>query len=544
MKIALAQINPVIGSLSENRKKIITYIQQARKSGAELVVFPEMALLGYPPEDLLLLPSFIDALNSELKLLIEATENIILIVGTVRENPSGGEKGLYNTAAIIENKVLVGFQDKALLPDYDVFNERRYFEPAARTDVWSLSSKRVGITICEDIWQHAGAVEYSTYARDPIVELATQNPDFVVNLSASPFYVQKHETRLKVCAKASKTLKCPILFCNQVGGNDSLIFDGYSMHLNESGELVQNAKGFEEDLLLIDLEKKYQPYQLKPDPVEDLYKALVIGLRDYFQKQGFSRACFGLSGGIDSAVVACIAKEALGAENILALTLPSRFSSTGSVIDSEVLAQKLGIELQEISIEPPFESYLELLNASFKEKPSGVTTENLQARIRGMLLMAFSNHFGYLILSTGNKSEMAMGYATLYGDMCGGLGVLNDVYKKHIYELARWVKVIPQAILDKPPSAELSPDQKDSDTLPDYAIIDLVLQEYIEHHHSPVEIAKEQNLELPLVKDLIRRIHRNEYKRRQAPPGLRVTKRSFTVGRRFPIVQKWNVDEE
>jgi len=330
-----------------------------------------------------------------------------------------------------------------------------------------------------------------------------------------------------------------------VGGNDSLIFDGYSMHVNASGELVQHAKGFEEDLLLVDLEKSYPKTHIHTDPLEDLFKGLVLGVRDYFHKLGFSRACFGLSGGIDSSVVACIAKEALGAENILALTLPSRFSSEGSVTDAEILARHLGITLQEFSIEKPFESFLETLTPRFEGKPPDVTEENLQARIRGIILMAFSNKFGYLLLGTGNKSEMAMGYATLYGDMCGGLGVLSDVSKQQVYALARWInrenEVIPADVLEKPPSAELRPGQKDSDALPEYPIVDLVLGEYVEHHRSPEEIAETHHLPLPLVKDLVRKIHLNEYKRQQAPPGLRVTKRSFTVGRRFPIVQHWNM---
>lgn len=545
MKIALAQINPIIGALSVNSQKIIAHIDKARRLGADIVVFSEMALCGYPPKDLLLLPSFIEELTRTLKKIIVASSRITVIVGTVRENPSGGEKGLYNTAAIIENEELIGFQDKALLPDYDVFNERRYFEPAARTDVWSLSSKRVGVTICEDIWQHAKAVEYTTYQRDPVLELARQAPDFVINLSASPYYVRRHETRLLVCSRTAKTLNCPVLFCNQVGGNDSLIFDGYSMHLDPSGELVQYAKGFEEDLLLVDLDETLSPCSLKTIPVEDLYKALVLGLRDYFRKQGFSRACFGLSGGIDSSVVAYIAKEALGAENVLALILPSRYTSEESTHDAEDLAGRLGIKTHVLSIEKPFATYLEILSPFFKGLPPDTTEENLQARIRGMILMAFSNKFGYIVLGTGNKSEMAMGYATLYGDMCGGIGVLNDVSKEYVYKLARWInresEVIPWNILEKPPSAELKPNQKDSDALPEYTIVDLVLTEYVEEHRSPQEIAKLHRLPLELVKELVRKIHLNEYKRHQAAPGLRVTKRSFTVGRHFPIVQHWNL---
>lgn len=546
MRIALAQINPVVGALAQNKKKIIEWILRARSQKAELVVFPEMALCGYPPEDLLLLPSFIEAMNQELQEIIRETKGITAIVGCIRTNPYGGEKGLYNTAALIQDGELIGFQDKSLLPAYDVFSERRYFEPAARTDVWTLVNRRVAVTICEDIWQHAGAVEYSTYPKDPVLELKEQAPDFLINLSASPYYMKRHQTRMHVCAAAASTLNCPVLLCNQVGGNDSLIFDGYSLCLDKQGGLIRYGKGFEEELILVDLEKPHPLCTLNIDPEEDLYRALVLGVRDYFHKQGFVKACLGLSGGIDSSVVACIAAEALGHENVLALTLPSRYSSESSVQDSFQLSEQLGIACQEISIEAPFQCFLDTLEPHFQGLPLDATEENLQARIRGVILMAFSNKLGYLLLSTGNKSEMAMGYATLYGDMCGGLGVLNDVTKEQVYRLARWInrekEIIPQSVIEKPPSAELRPNQKDSDSLPDYPIVDLVLKEYVEEHRSPEMIAKTHHLPQTLVYELVRKIHLNEYKRRQAPPGLRVTKKAFTVGRRFPIVQKWNVE--
>lgn len=545
MRVALAQMNPIIGSLAYNRDKILKNIQEARKLGADLVIFPEMALCGYPPEDLLNLPSFVKAVEEELQNVISGCEGIVAIVGCVRENPYGGEKGLYNSAAIIENGELVGFQDKSLLPDYDVFSERRYFEPAARVDVWSVLGKRVAVTICEDIWQHAHAVEYSSYPRDPVSELQSQAPDLLVNLSASPYYLGRNRTRLTVCEKTAETLKCPTLFCNQVGGNDSLIFDGCSLVLDSQGKLIQFGKSFEEDLLFVDLEKRYPVLQLKTSLPEEMFQALVLGVRDYFHKLGFSKACFGLSGGIDSALVACIAAEALGKENILVLGLPTRYSSKGSIEDSKELAAHLGITFKEISIEPLFQSFLKTLEPHFEGKQPDITEENLQARIRGTLLMAFSNKFNYLLLSPGNKSEMAMGYVTLYGDMCGGLGVLSDVTKEQVYILARWInrtsEIIPQEILDKPPSAELKENQKDTDSLPEYPIVDRVLQHYVEDHWSPEEIAKKYNYPLSQVKTLIRRIHLSEYKRRQAPPGLRVTKKAFTVGRKFPIVQHWNL---
>jgi NAD+ synthase (glutamine-hydrolysing) len=546
MKIILAQINPIIGGIEYNCQKITSIIAEARTLGAKLVVFPEMAICGYPPEDLLLLPSFIFAITKSLETITHASLGITAIVGCVRANPFGGEKKLFNSAAIIQNGVLIGFQDKMLLPDYDVFSERRYFEPGRHITVWSIEGKRVAVTICEDIWQHAKAVEYSTYPRDPIDELKDQAPDLLVNLSASPYYLRRHETRVHVCKAVSQTLRCPVLYCNQVGGNDSLIFDGYSFYMGGDGAILNYAKGFEEELLFVDTEKSYPQKTNEEDPIEDLFLALVLGVKDYFHKLGWKRACFGLSGGIDSAVVAVIAKEALGKENVLALALPSRYSSPQSVADAKSLIQNLGIEFDIISIEKPFEAFLELLEPYFEGRPPDVTEENLQARIRGILLMAFSNKFGYLLLSPGNKSEMAMGYATLYGDMCGGLGVLSDVAKEQVYALAHFInkksEVIPASVIAKPPSAELKFDQKDTDSLPDYSIVDAVLTDYVEEHLSPEEIARKNNFSLELVKELVRKIHLNEYKRRQAPPGLRVTKKSFTVGRRFPIVQHWNME--
>lgn len=545
MRIALAQINTTIGSLQANIQKILSSIKDAKQQKAQLVVFPELALCGYAPEDLLLMPSFIQAINQGLDAIVEASEGIYVILGTVRENPAVAEKKLFNTAAIIYNGKLIGFQDKSLLPTYDVFSERRYFEPASRTDVWSIHGARIAITICEDIWQHADAVEYSCYHRDPIVELKQQNPDLLINLSASPFNALKFSIRFNVAAKAAQTLHCPVMLCNLVGGNDSLVFDGYSFLTNAQGELIQLAKGFEEELLLIDTEAEQTPIKKEIDPLEDLYQALVLGVRDYFQKSGFKRACIGLSGGIDSAVVACIAVTALGQENVLAIGMPSRYTSEASINDAKQLVARLGIEFKMLSIEEPFESYLHLLQDDFRGTQTDITEENLQSRIRGTILMAFSNKFGYLVLSTGNKSEMAMGYATLYGDMCGGLAVISDVSKLQVYALARLLnrskEIIPQNIIDRPPTAELKPNQKDSDTLPDYIILDKIVQSYVEDLEAPDEIAHKFQYPLELVQGIIRKIHLNEYKRRQAPPGIRVSKRAFSVGRKFPIVQHWNI---
>jgi NAD+ synthase (glutamine-hydrolysing) len=543
MKILIAQINPTIGALEGNANKILHAIEQGRQKGADLILFPELVLTGYPPQDLLLLPHFIHEVENQLNKIIEASDNIIVVLGVPRFNPDKKEKPLFNSAAIIQNKQLLGFQDKSLLPTYDVFSERRYFEPGSCYTTWNLKGKKIGITICEDLWQHSALLAETSYRKNPVAELSEKKPDLLLNLSASPFSLSKLQNRLQVCSKAASALHCPVIFCNQVGANDSLIFDGYSLYVNASGQLLQMAKGFEEDFLLIDLQLPSKPINIHHHADEELYQALVLGIKDYFHKSGFARACLGLSGGIDSAVTACLAADALGPQNILGICMPSRYSSLGSGEDARQLAENLGINYEEVSIEKPFQSYLDLLSTPFDGLPADVTEENLQARIRGMILMAFSNKLGYIILSTGNKSELAMGYSTLYGDMCGGLSVLSDVTKQQIYGLARWInrrkKIIPQSSIDKPPSAELRPNQTDQDTLPPYPVVDQVLQAYVENHLSPDEIAKKYDYPLELVNDLIRRIHRNEYKRSQAPPGLRVSEKAFTVGRRFPIVERW-----
>jgi NAD+ synthase (glutamine-hydrolysing) len=542
MRILLVQMNPTIGDLSGNAKRMIEEIEEGKKRGADLVLFPELALSGYPPEDFLLLPHFITAVAAKLEEIIQSTKGIMAVVGLPRQRESRMEKVLCNSAAVIYNQRLIGFQDKILLPTYDVFDERRYFEPGEQVKIWKIKGKRIGITICEDLWQHSGFLHSTHYRRDPVLELKTLNPDFVLNLSASPYSVNKFHTRMAVCAKACYTLQCPIIWCNQVGGNDSLIFDGYSLLITPNG-LAQCAKGFEEDRLFIDLDDLKVDLHIGKNVLEDLYRALVLGVQDYFRKLGFTKACLGLSGGIDSALVACIAAEALGAQNVLAVSMPSRYSSPESSRDAYQLSQRLGIQYKEIPIEEPFKTYLQLLDPHFEGKESDLTEENLQSRIRGMLLMALSNKWGYIVLSTGNKSELAMGYATLYGDMCGGLGVINDLTKKQVYALANWInrheEIIPWHMIQRPPSAELRPNQKDSDTMPEYDLIDHVLQSYVEDHQSAEQIAHQYRYPLEIVKDLIKRIHQNEYKRRQAPPGLRISEKAFSIGRRFPIVQRW-----
>lgn len=543
MRILIAQINPTVGDLSGNTDKILKGIAYAKMQDADIVLFPELVLTGYPPEDLLLLPHFISGLDYPLKVIQKASKDIVVIVGTPRQTNGHTEKHLYNSAAIFSDGQLIGYQDKSLLPTYDVFSERRYFEPASKVQSWDLCGKRIGITICEDIWQHSGFITPTSYFRDPVIELSNSKPDVMLNISASPYSISKSSNRLTACAKAATTLGCPVLLCNQVGGNDGLIFDGKSLYVDSTGNLIKEAKGFEEDFLLVDLSEQLPPCKIQENPLESLYQALVLGVRDYFHKSGFTKACLGLSGGIDSALVACIASEALGRSNVLGIGMPSRYSSEGSVDDAHKLARTLGIQFRIIPIESPFQSYLDTLTPHFEGKPPDATEENLQARIRAMILMAISNKLGYIVLSTGNKSELAMGYSTLYGDMVGGLGVLSDVSKRQVYALSRWInrdsEIIPLSTIQKPPSAELRKNQRDSDSLPDYEIIDNVLHAYVEQHNSPEEIARKYHYPLDQVKDLIKRIHCNEYKRRQSPPGLRVTEKAFSVGRRFPIVQKW-----
>lgn len=543
MRVALAQINPIVGDLKGNTKKILQGIARARDASAAIVLFPELALCGYPPEDLLLLPHFIESLNSHLQEIIAASHGITTVVGTVRLNPLGKEKHLHNSAAVISDGKLLGFQDKTLLPTYDVFDERRYFEPAEETRLWTIAGKKVGIAICEDIWEHADILHYSDYRKDPVQELKALNPDLLLNLSASPYSTSHFNDRLTVCSQAAVALNCPLLYCNQVGANDSLIFDGYSFWLNGKGEFMDAAKGFEEDFLIADVPSTQKSRAFLEDSMQDLYRALVLGVRDYFTKSGFKKACLGLSGGIDSGLVACIAVEALGKENLLAVGMPSRYTSESSRADAAILVKNLGIPYEEISIEGPFVSYLELLEPHFLNKKPDLTEENLQARIRGMILMALSNKHGYIVLSTGNKSELAVGYSTLYGDMCGGLAVISDVTKMQVYALAEWInrkeEIIPWTMIRKAPTAELRPNQKDSDTLPDYEVLDTILIAYIEDHSSPEEIATRFNYPLELIHSIIKKVHQSEFKRRQSPPGLRVSDKAFTVGRHFPIVQKW-----
>lgn len=543
LKIQATQINPTIGDIEGNARKVLAGLDRARRAQADIVIFPELTLLGYPPEDLLLDPRLIKAGERKLQEIAAATAQMFVVVGVARKGAHPKEKPLYNSAAVFIDGALVGFKDKMLLPTYDVFDERRFFEPGSSSPVFMYKGQRIGITICEDAWQHAGCIRYSDYPHDPIQELAEQGIDLLLNLSASPYHRNRLDERVAIFSKSAKTLRCPVVMCNQVGANDQIVFDGHSFYINKKGELLALAKGFEEDDLRVDLSVDTPVIQIGSQESQGMYSALVLGVRDYFQKQNLSHAILGLSGGIDSAVTACIAVQALGKDCVSVINMPSRFSSALGKIDAALLASNLGIVMHTISIDDLFQHYLDTVEPFFIGKAEDITEENIQSRIRGMLLMAFSNKFGSIVLATGDKSEMAMGYTTLYGDMVGGLGVLQDVTKTNVYRLAKWInreqEIIPQSTMTKPPSPELKAGQTAFDRLPPFEVLDPILEDYIEDFLSPKEIAAKRGQLLPVVEEIIRRIHAAEYKRRQAPPGIRVTSKAFSRGRNVPIVQKW-----
>lgn len=542
MRILLAQINPIIGDLAHNQQLIESSIEKGIKQGCGIVLFPELSITGYPPADLLLSAQFLDDVEKTLLNIVKKAENICVLVGLPRRDPKNPNI-LYNSAAVIKDQHIIGYGDKILLPNYDVFNERRYFHPGDKPFSFKVEDQLFGVSICEDIWFESGMKNGIDYPKNPLHDFKPQNLDCLLNLSASPYHVGKCNRRLQVCQEAATFLNCPVLLCNQVGANDSLIFDGYSLGIDQKGELMGLAQGFVEEECVIETNIAGSPCSYPNNNMADLYQALVLGVKDYFHKQGFKKACLGLSGGVDSALVACLAQSALGSENILALYLPSRFSSDASTADSEQLAQNLGIDYKVLSIEDPLETFLKLFSSDFAGLPQDVTEENIQARIRGVILMAFANKFGYILLSTGNKSEMAMGYSTLYGDMCGGLSVIGDLTKTEVYRLCHWInrdqEIIPLNIFTRPPSAELNYNQKDTDSLPDYAILDQILVAYLEKQSTPESIANKYGCPLDFVYAIVKRIQANEFKRRQAPPGLRVTEKSFSIGWNYPIVQKW-----
>jgi len=542
MRIALAQINTTVGDLSGNEAKIMDAAQRAAAEKADIVLFPELTTAGYPPRDLLLKKDFIANNLEVLHRIAAASKETALVVGYVGENKNTPGREVTNQAALLQHGKIVATRVKSLLPTYDVFDEDRYFEPARENTPVKLGGSTLGLTICEDIWNDEDFWPQRRYQNNPISNLISSGAECLLNISASPWCLGKDRVRYDMLASLARKARLPVAICNLVGGNDELIFDGDSLIFNAAGQLIARAKPFEEDFVMADTTTA-EPIACPPVSDEEMvYHALVRGLRDYFQKCGFKSAVLGLSGGIDSAVVACLAVAALGPANVHGISLPSQFSSQGSLDDARILAQRLGIPYDVVSIQPPFESVKQQLKSVFAGRPEDTTEENLQARLRGVTLMALSNKFGSLLLTTGNKSELAVGYCTLYGDMCGGLAVISDVPKTMIYRLARWInraqELIPHPSITKVPSAELRPNQTDQDTLPPYEILDTILDHYVVQGRSFAEMVK-LGLDPATVKRIIHLIDANEYKRRQAAPGLKITTKAFGVGRRFPIAQRY-----
>jgi NAD+ synthase (glutamine-hydrolysing) len=551
MKIALAQINPTVGDFAGNEAKVLATYRRGVEAGVELVVGTELAVTGYPPRDLLLRKDFVAKNLQTLKRLAAATGKVGLLVGFVDENPKRPGREVTNSVALLQNGKVVATRAKTLLPTYDVFDEDRYFQPASENKPVKFNSGKIGLTICEDIWNDEDFWPERRYRSNPPVKLAKAGAQILFNVSASPWHLGKNRTRFEMLRSIAVKTKRPVVFCNQVGGNDELIFDGGSLVFNAKGDLIAQGKLFEEDFIVVEVGQasclSAQPETggtpvLLPAAEELVYKALVLGLRDYMHKCGFKSAVIGLSGGIDSALVACLAVAALGKENVHGVSLPSQYSSKGSLDDAAILARNLGIRHDVIPIQPVFEACKAQLKPVFAGRPEDVAEENLQARIRGTLLMGLSNKFGSLLLTTGNKSEMAVGYCTLYGDMNGGLAVISDVPKMMAYRIAKWInrerEIIPAASLTKAPSAELRPNQTDQDSLPPYDVLDSILEAYVVHNRSPDEIVS-AGFDKATVRRVVHLIDLSEYKRRQAAPGLKVTTKAFGVGRRVPVAQKF-----
>jgi len=549
VKIAVAQLNPKVGDIRGNLAKAMSTLDQVAADQPDLVVFPELFLTGYPPLDLLERSWFVskqEAALDELTGYSSRWPETGVIIGAALPSRRKPGRGLYNSAVLIYQGRVVFKQPKSLLPTYDVFDEARYFDSAPKTLPVTFKGERLGLNVCEDAWNTADFwPQGRIYDQDPITLLHEAGTTLFINISASPFHAGKDELRYRLIQQHAAKHRTPFVFVNQVGGNDDLIFDGRSMVFDENGRLVLLAPAFEEDVLVVNLGRPQPGLAFRPqDRIESIRMALVLGLRDYVRKSGFSKVVVGLSGGIDSAVTFALAAEALGPENVLGVSMPSPYSSPGSVEDSRKLAENLGVEFKVVSITGIFEAYLQSLGPHFEGLPQDVTEENIQARIRGNLLMGFSNKLGHLVLATGNKSEVAMGYCTLYGDMSGGLSVISDVPKVMVYDLAGHInqdrEVIPQAVLDKAPSAELRPDQKDEDSLPPYPVLDQILNLYIEDGRSREEIVA-AGFEPDMVHWVVRMVNRNEYKRKQAAPGLKVTSKAFGFGRRMPIVAEYDL---
>jgi NAD+ synthase (glutamine-hydrolysing) len=542
MKIGLAQLNTTVGDLAGNEQKILAAYRRGSDAGAELVLVPELAITGYPPRDLLLKSGFIQQNLQVLDRLVKATGKTGLLVGYVGENKTRPGREATNSVALLQHGKIVALRTKTLLPTYDVFDEDRYFEPATENAPVEFNGQKVGLTICEDVWNDEDFWRDRRYRRNPALDLVAAGAQIIFNISASPWHLGKDQTRCAMLASFAAKAARPVIYCNLVGGNDELIFDGTSLALNASGGLMSEAEMFAEQFLVVDTNstQTVAPKELADE--EKLYRALVLGLRDYLHKCGFKSAVIGLSGGIDSALTAVLAVAALGKENLRGVSLPSQFSSKGSLDDARLLARHLGIQHDVIPIQPSFETLKKELQPAFGGRGEDTTEENMQARLRGVILMALSNKFGSLVLTTGNKSELAVGYCTLYGDMCGGLAVISDVPKGVVYRLAKWInrekEIIPALSITKPPSAELRPNQTDQDSLPPYDCLDLILEEYVVKGRSAAEIIA-RGFDEATVKRVARLIDFAEYKRRQAAPGLKVTSKAFGVGRRIPIAQRY-----
>jgi NAD+ synthase (glutamine-hydrolysing) len=549
MKIAIAQINPIIGDFDYNIEKIGFYAEKAMENSCDLVVFSEMVLSGYPPRDLLEKKDFIDANTFYLDLLMDRIKGIGVICGLVRPNQELQGNPLFNTAVFFKDGKVIHECQKRLLPTYDIFDETRYFEPGKKTDTFYYKGRTIGLTICEDVWNDKDFFKRRIYHTDPVPMLIQNGADLIINISASPYQMGKSNFKWSMLSSIARKYEVPLVYANQVGGNDSVLFDGISVVFDKTGEMKVQAKDFEEDLVIFDLARAessvYYPgffHSISNTNVESLFKALSMGTRDYVHKCGFSKVVIGSSGGIDSALTACIAVDALGKENVSTIFMPSRYTSADNYQDTQQLALNLGVDYTCVPIDEIFDGFLDNLSNFVNHEDTGTTEQNIQARIRGTILMAFSNKFNNLVLSTGNKSELAVGYCTLYGDMNGGLAVISDVPKTTVYELSEYVnrhkEIIPVNIIKKAPSAELKPNQVDQDDLPPYEILDPILKAYIEHA-SGVDDLVEMGFDRSIVEDVVQRVSRNEYKRHQAAPGLRVTSKAFGYGRRYPVAQRF-----
>ena len=542
MKIAIAQINPVIGDFTHNCNHIVRFSEKALTRQCDLVVFSEMAIPGYPPRDLLEKSDFIQSNLLALNHLVSRIQGIGVICGFVATNPADQENPLFNSAALFENGHMLYQVNKRLLPAYDVFDERRYFEPGKESCAFTYKGRKIGLTICEDVWNDKDFFQKRIYPVDPVELLIQDGADVIINLSASVYHAGKHDFRMHMLGSIARKYAVPLIYANQVGGNDSVLFDGSSLAFDSTGKQMAQAADFEEDMVVVDLDHPdYQDiHPVSESQTASVFKALVAGTRDYVRKCGFSKVLVGLSGGIDSALTLVIAEKAMGRENVDAVFMPSIYTSADNYEDTADLCIHLGISLTTIPINSIFRTFTDVLSPEFQTNAPGVTEQNIQARIRGTILMALSNRNGSLVLSTGNKSELAVGYCTLYGDMNGGLAVISDVPKMLVYDLSRYINsqapVIPERILEKAPSAELKPDQTDQDDLPPYEVLDAVLKASIEDIKS-FDAIVQMGYDPDVVRDILSRINRNEYKRNQAAPGLKVTSKAFGYGRRYPLAK-------